>query len=128
MKLLIKAFLLLLIITNIGCDNESESITINDNKLIGYWVNPVSIDSELKFERANSLKKEAYGVSFLTDSKCIERSSGWCGTPPITFFDSQGTWTKKDSIITIILDNGLEGFKWEIKTLNENYLIIERLQ
>ena len=132
MKTIIKTVLFLLIVTFIGCDDDSEPIIINEsNKLIGYWINPVYTDLELKLERANSLKKDEYGIAFLEESMCIERSSGWCGTPPITFFDFQGTWTKNDAIIIMTIDNGINGLeeiKWEIKTLNDNYLIIERLR
>jgi len=131
MKTIIKTLLFLFMISFIGCENDNESITINEsNKLIGYWINPVYTDSELKLERANSLKENEYGIAFLEESNCIERSSGWCGTPPITFFDFQGTWTKNDSIIIITIDNGINGLeeiKWEIKTLSDKYLILERL-
>ncbi len=132
MKTIIKTVFFLLIVTFIGCEDDIEPITINQsNKLIGYWINPVYIESELKLERAKSLKENGYGIAFLEESNCIERSSGWCGTPPITFFDFQGTWTKNDAIIIITIDNGiigLEEIKWKIKTLNDNYLIIERLR
>ena len=131
MKTIIKMALFILTITFIGCEADNESITINEsNKLIGYWINPVSADSQLKLERANSLKENEYGIAFLEESNCIERSSGWCGTPPITFFDFQGTWIKNDSIIIITNGNGINGLeeiKWEIKTLNDKYLILERL-
>lgn len=131
MKTIIKTLLFLFMISFIGCENDNESITINEsNKLIGYWINPVYTDSELKLERANSLKENEYGIAFLEESNCIERSSGWCGTPPITFFDFQGTWTKNDSIIIITIDNGINGLeeiKWEIKILSDKYLILERL-
>lgn len=132
MKTIIKSFLLLLIITSFGCEKDNETITINESdKLIGHWINPVSNDAELKLTRANSLKNDAYGISFLTESTCIERSSGWCGTPPLTFFDYQGTWTRNDSILIITIAsgiNGLEAIQWEIKTLNDKYLIIERIR
>jgi len=129
MKTIIKSLLFLLIVIHIGCEKDNESIIINESDvLIGFWINPIYNDSELKLERANSLKKNEYGISFLIESKCIERSSGWCGTPPLTFFDFQGTWIKNDSIITIIIDNGINGLEninWRIKTLNDKYLIIE---
>lgn len=132
MKTIIKTVLFLLILTFIGCENDNESITIHESdKLIGYWINPVYNDSELKLERASSLKKNEYGIAFLAESSCIERSSGWCGTPPLTFFDFQGSWTKNGSMIIITIDNGINGLeeiKWEIKTLNDKFLIIERLR
>ena len=130
-KTIIKSFLFILTVTFLGCEKDNETITINESdKLIGHWINPISIESELKLTRANSLKNDAYGISFLTKSACIERSSGWCGTPPLTFFDFKGTWTRNDTILIITIDNGINGLediKWKIKALNDNYLIIERI-
>lgn len=131
MKRLLKTALFVLIVAFIGCEDDSEPITINEsNKLIGYWINPDYTESELKLQRAGSLKENEYGMAFLEGSKHIERSSGWCGTPPITFFDFQGTWTTNDSIIIITIDNGINGLEeitWEIKKLDDKYLILERL-
>jgi hypothetical protein len=133
MKPLTKILLLLLIVIHIGCDTDVESLQINESdKLVGHWINPVANnDTELKFDRAKALKKDAYGISFLVQSNCIERSSGWCGTPPLIFADFQGTWKRKDSIITITIDNGMNGLEaidWKIKTLDDQSLIIERLR
>ncbi|MBA6153815.1 hypothetical protein [Gelidibacter maritimus] len=131
MKPLLKAFLFLFIIVNIGCDNDNESLKIDEsNMLIGYWINPVYTDPVTTFERANRFKDAAYGVAFLTENISVERSSGWCGTPPLVFADFQGKWKKNDSIITISNDNGMAGLMdnhWKIRTLNETHLVIERL-
>jgi hypothetical protein len=132
LKTIIKAVLFLVIVTQIGCEEDSQSIMIDETDLlIGHWINPISNDSELKLTRANSLKDDEYGISFLLENQCVERSSGWCGTPPLTFFDFEGTWTKNESILIMTIDNGMNGLedvKWKIKTLNDNYLIIERLR
>jgi hypothetical protein len=129
MKTSIKVVLFLSLVLCFSCDNDNDSISIDQTDLlIGSWINPISVDDELKFNRASALKKNEYGISFLQKSTCVERSSGWCGTPPITFFDSQGTWTRKGNIITITIDNGMEPIKWEIKTLDDDYLIVELLR
>jgi hypothetical protein len=131
MKKILKTVLLLLLVTSFGCSQENETIPINEsNKLIGHWINPVYSGSELQLTRANSLKNDEYGLSFLEKTQCVERSSGWCGTPPITFFDFKGTWTRTDSVLIMTIDNGLSGMqniKWLIKTLDNNTLIIERM-
>jgi hypothetical protein len=131
MKTILKTVLLLLLVTSFGCSQENETIPINEsNKLIGHWINPVYSGSELQLTRANSLKNDEYGLSFLEKTQCVERSSGWCGTPPITFFDFKGTWTRTDSVLIMTIDNGLSGMqniKWLIKTLDNNTLIIERM-
>ncbi|OBX27254.1 hypothetical protein LX77_02780 [Gelidibacter algens] len=132
MKPRIKILLLLLMVIHIGCDTDVESLQINESdKLVGHWIKPVANDTELKLDRANALKKDAYGISFLTESNCIERSSGWCGTPPLIFADFQGSWKRNDSIITITIDNGMNGLEainWKIKTLDDQSLVIERLR
>jgi hypothetical protein len=129
MKTSIRIVLFLSLVLCFSCDDDNDSISIDQTDLlIGSWINPISVDDELKFKRASALKKNEYGISFLQKSTCVERSSGWCGTPPITFFDSQGTWTRKGNIITITIDNGMEPIKWEIKTLDDDYLIVELLR
>lgn len=131
MKPLLKAFLFLFISINIGCDNDSDSIRIDESDLlIGYWINPVYSDSGTTFERANRFKKDSYGVAFLTKNISLERSSGWCGTPPLIFADFQGKWQKKDSRVIITIDNGMAGVMdnhYKIKTLDETHLVIERM-
>lgn len=128
MKTILKTVLFLLLVTTIGCSQENETIPINESdKLIGHWINPIYTGSELQLTRASSLKNNEYGISFLEKTQCVERSSGWCGTPPITFMDFQGTYTKNDSIIIITLDNGMQNIKWKIKTLNDKTLIMERM-
>lgn len=131
MKTTLRIVLFLLLFTTIGCEDDYETIIINESdKLIGHWINPISNYPELKLTRANSLKQDKYGISFLERSMCIERSSGWCGTPPLTYFDFQGTWTRNDSSLIISIGsgaNGIEDIKWKIKTLNDQYLIIERI-
>lgn len=131
MKPTFKIILLILLVTHIGCDTADDSIQIDESdKLLGHWINPIASESETKFERAKSLKEGAYGISFLTERNFIERSSGWCGTPPLIFADFKGAWEKDDSVITITIDNGmnsLEDINWKIKSLNDQYLIIERI-
>jgi hypothetical protein len=130
MKTIIKTILFLVLVTTIGCSQENETIPINaSDKLIGHWINPVYTETELQLTRASSLKDDGYGLSFLEKTQCVERSSGWCGTPPLSFMDFQGTWTRTDSVLIMTIDNGLglQNIKWAIKTLNDKTLILERM-
>jgi hypothetical protein len=129
MKTILKTVLFIVIVTTIGC-SQNETIPINEsNKLIGHWINPVYTGSELQLTRASSLKDGGYGLSFLEKTQCVERSSGWCGTPPLTFSDFKGTWVRTDSILIVTINNGLgmQNIKWKIKTLDDKTLIMERL-
>lgn len=131
MKTLLKTVLFLLLVTTIACEDNNETIPINEsNKLLGHWINPVYTGSELQLSRASSLKTDQYGLSFIEKTQCVERSSGWCGTPPLSFMDFKGTWTRTDSVLIITIDNGLSGtqnIKWVIKTLDNKTLIMERI-
>ena len=131
MKAILKTVLLLVLITTLGCTQENETIPINEShKLIGHWINPIYTGSELQLTRASSLKSDGYGLSFLEKTQCVERTSGWCGTPPLTFTDFKGTWTRNDLNLIITIDNGLNGtqnIKWVIKTLDDKTLIMERM-
>lgn len=132
MKTILKTVLFLVLVTTFGCEDNDDTIAINEsNKLIGHWINPVYTDSEIKLTRASSLKSDGYGLSFLEKTQCVERSSGWCGTPPLSFMDFQGTWTRTDSVLIMTIDNGINGMqniKWTIKTLDDKTLILERIQ
>ena len=131
MKTILKTVLFLLLVTTMGCSPENEPISINEsNKLLGHWINPVYNGTELQLTRASSLKSDGFGMSFLEKTQCVERNSGWCGTPPLTFFDFKGSWTLTDSILIITIDNGINGIqdiKWIIKTLDDTTLILERM-
>lgn len=131
MKTILKTILFLVLVTTIGCSQENETIPINaSNKLIGHWINPVYTDTELQLTRASALKDDEYGISFLEKTQCVERSSGWCGTPPLSFMDFQGTWTRTDSVLIMTIDNGINGMqdiKWIIKTLDNKTLLMERM-
>lgn len=131
MKTILKTVLLLVHVATIGCSQENEVIPINtSDKLMGHWVDSIYSGSELQLTRASSLKNNEFGISFLKKTQCVERSSGWCGTPPLSFMDFKGTYTKNDSIIIISIDNGLNGtqnIRWVIKTLDDKTLIMERI-
>lgn len=129
MKTILKTILALVLVTIMGC-SQNENIPIDEsNKLIGHWINPVYTETEIQLTRASSLKSDEYGMSFLAESQYVERSSGWCGTPPLTFSDFKGSWTRTDSIVVVTINNGigLQDIKWKIKTLDDKTLIIERM-
>lgn len=129
MKTILKTILLLVLFTTMGC-SQNETIPIDEsNKLIGHWINPVYTGTEIQLTRASSLKSNGYGLSFLEKTQYVERSSGWCGTPPLIFSDFKGSWTRTDSIVVVTINNGigLQDIKWKIKMLDDKTLIMERM-
>lgn len=121
--------LALVLVSTTGCSQEEITPIDESNKLLGHWINPVYAGTEIQLTRANSLKSNEYGISFLAESQCVERSSGWCGTPPLVYSDFKGSWTRTDAVVLVTISNGigLNDIKWSIKTLDDKTLIMERL-
>ena len=131
MKTNIKMILYLSIITLIACEKNNDPIIDKSDNLIGYWINPAANDTTITYTRTNSLKDNNYGFVFKTNQVFIERkNAGWCGTPPISFADFDGTWTQTDSIIKITVGywGGLADYQWKIISIDNNNLTIYKIK
>lgn len=128
MKKSIKITLFFCVLTIFSCGNNDDTIKIyENNNLIGFWVNPVYNGDEVKYKRAKSLKEDGYGIAFLIENVFIERSSGFCGTPPLVYHNQEGTWQRDDSVIHLRAENGIRGlmdFQWKIIAIDDKYLIL----
>ncbi len=123
----LKTFLLLTILIAVSSCESNDEIPIDpDNLLIGNWADPVYDNETTTFQRAGSLPNEAYGVAFKADGVFIERSSGWCGTPPLIFSDFEGTWETEDTLIKITTQYYPGKFNWRIVSLTEDKLVVKR--
>ncbi len=128
---LARLIILLFAFTIIACEKNNENLAANPDHLIGSWFNPQYNDSLVTFERSEGLIENEYGFTFIEDNTFIERkNSGWCGTPPISYADFDGTWTNKDSIIKITVDywGGTADYTWKMVTVDETTLKIIRQQ
>ncbi|WP_435414032.1 hypothetical protein [Polaribacter aestuariivivens] len=121
-----KIISLLIVITIFSCEENNSVIENPDNLLIGNWSNAVYDDEKTTFSRVNDLPRENYGVTFKTDETYIERTSGWCGTPPLTFFNIDGNYQLKDSLITVTKNSYPNIFAWRIVSLSESTLVVKR--
>ena len=109
----------------ISCKENDFDSGENSEKLVGYWVNPTYQDSITILEKASKLSDNNYGIAFMSDGKLVERkNSGWCGTPPISYGDFNGTWEMKDPVISISVDywGGKASYKWEIVSVTDDQL------
>ena len=117
----------LAIIAIVACKKDGDQVIKGSDQLTGYWINQSGHDSIWTYERAARLKDNAYGFSFKDGQVFIERkNAGWCGTPPITYADFEGSWARNDSAITITVDywGGEAEYLWEIISLNEEKLVV----
>jgi hypothetical protein len=114
-----------------ACEKNNENEAANNNSLIGSWVNPQQNDFIVTYEKSEGLVDNEYGFSFNEDNIFIERkNAGWCGTPPISYADYNGTWTKDDSIIEISVAywGGTADYIWKILSIDEVTLKIKWLE
>ncbi len=119
--------ILVFIISLTSCKNKIE----NHDLLIASWVEDKIDDSITTYKNVRELDEDNYGFTFKPDGIFIERkNSGWCGTPPISYDNFEGTWVRKDSILKIETTywGGQIDYKWQILSLNNNELKIILLE
>ncbi|KPL14010.1 MAG: hypothetical protein AMS26_12315 [Bacteroides sp. SM23_62] len=122
-----RLIILLFAFAIMACEKNNENEAANNDLLIGSWVNPKQNDSIVTYERSEGLVDNEYGLSFNEDNIFIERkNAGWCGTPPISYADYDGTWTRNDSVIEITVGywGGTADYTWKILSIDEAILKI----
>lgn len=127
MKRFTYIFLVLLLVPILSCEKEPVK---TKNQVIGYWINPVYNDSTVTLDKASSFEENEYGFAFLENKLFIERkNSGWCATPPISFEDYKGTWSKSENTIQITVEywGGITDYEWEIISVHDTQLIVKKL-
>ncbi len=130
MKTRFRTFAAIIIIGFVGmiaCGKESDD-SIEKSDLVGVWVRPVYATDTITFDRTESLLVDEYGIDIQLDKSIVERkNAGWCGTPPITYGDFKGYWSKEDSIVTISTTywGGNQLYKWKLISVNQNSLKVK---
>ena len=95
-------FVLLTFFALYSCQKDEMTVLSGNDDLVGTWVKPEYNDTLITYSKANNLIANEPGYTFKTGNTLICRqNSGWCGTPPITTADYEGTWSWNDSIVTI---------------------------
>lgn len=110
-----------------SCRKENTFIQDSNTELIGSWINPQYNDTVVIYTRANNLVENQYGITFQSGDKLVERqNSGWCGTPPVTTADYEGTWNKEGSLVHIKVGywGGISIQTWKIVSLNNETLTV----
>jgi hypothetical protein len=96
-----------------------------DNLLIGVWNFSVYQDDAVVYTRSTGFA-DCYGYKFDTDGTLTERkNSGFCGTPPITYADYDGSWTiVNDTLISVNVGywGGTSYYRLDIESVTENSL------
>ena len=118
-------FLLIFIFFIYSCENNQVLIN-EDNLILGNWTEPIYDGETTSFTRHNTLPNDAYGISFKQNGDFIERTSGWCGTPPLIYSDYKGSFEIQGTLVKINNEFFPNSFQWRIITLTETELIVKR--
>lgn len=126
MRKVVFAFAIICCCINMQCEPNNEGLKDDDNLLIGHWAEPEYNDENLTLTRVNKLPEDGYGISFKTKNDFVERSSGWCGTPPLVFSDYKGKWELTEGVIGITQEHFPNNYAWRIVALSENELVLTK--
>ena len=100
-----KIVFLLPLILLLACEKElQQPEDLGENAgIIGTWVEEGYQEEVTVLERSGTLDPERYGFTIGADGSFLEhKNSGWCGTPPISYADFEGSWTAlSDSLLEI---------------------------
>ena len=127
MKPIFQLLLFISVLAWTSCDKNDDPYINESDLLLGYWDNSVPVDTMLRYERTAGLKENTYGFAVKAGHVFVERKiDGWCGTPPVTYYDYQGTWSRQDSVVDVDVAywGGTVHYQWKIVSLDEKFLTI----
>jgi hypothetical protein len=117
----------------LSCEKEDEIAgQLNHHTgILGTWVEEGQDADSLWLSRSPAMDPEKYGFTLKEDGAFIERkNAGWCGTPPITYADYEGTWIAlSDSLLEVTVGywGGTMTYQMRILSLDEEQLVIRYL-
>jgi hypothetical protein len=118
-----KLSVLLFLVILFSCEENEQII---ENLFIGNWSHAIYNAETTTFTRVKSLQNEDYGISFKENGNFIEHTSGWCGTPPLTFFNIEGTYQLENTLIRISTQSYPTTYAWRILSLTATELVVKR--
>jgi hypothetical protein len=118
--------LILFLLSSLFFSCTKEQIKIDpDNLLIGVWVFSEYKDDITIFKRDQEFTDNDC-LKFNSDGTLIERkNSGWCGTPPISYANYDGTWSiENDTLIQVKVGywGGTTSYKLDIESISPTTL------
>jgi hypothetical protein len=118
--------LILFLLSSLFFSCTKEQIKIDpDNLLIGVWVFSEYKDDITIFKRDQEFTDNDC-LKFNSDGTLIERkNSGWCGTPPISYANYNGTWSiVNDTLVQVKVGywGGTTSYKLDIESISPTTL------
>lgn len=111
-----------------SCVKNDEVLPEMYDTLLGNWTNMEWNESYVSYKKTEVMPTDNYAFNFGKENKFSEhKNAGWCGTPPITYGNFNGTWSLNDSVITIKSTywGGYANYEWKIISIDNNNLKIK---
>lgn len=128
-----KLVILLMVLLPLACEKElvdTEALGENEG-IIGTWIENGYEEDVTLLEKGDQLDPSKYGFTISENGSFTERkNSGWCGTPPITYDNFEGSWVAlSDSLIeiTVAYWGGTMNYQMRIVSLGPKELQIRYL-
>ena len=79
------------------------AFTYEEKEIIGVWVYHEYTDENSVFVKEKKFDDNKPGIEFKSNGTLSKRQNiGWCGTPPVSYGNYDGTWKKtSDSTLTM---------------------------
>ncbi len=129
-----KIVFLMLLGLLISCEKEVMELDalLGENVgIVGTWIEEGYQGDTAYFNRSGELDKLKYGFTLKEDGSFIERkNSGFCGTPPISYANYDGTWEAvSDSLLSITVGywGGMMTYQMRIVSMKGQGLAIKYL-
>ncbi|MGB1205017.1 MAG: hypothetical protein ACPG5B_05185 [Chitinophagales bacterium] len=102
-----------------------------NKKIVGVWIFSDFQNAIYEYSKEKALVQNKGGFQFKKNGKMIIRQNiGWCGTPPISYGNNEGTWQKIGSSKISMQYKYWGGEiieKWEIKCIGQQNMSVKVL-
>jgi len=128
-----KLIFLMVMVLLLSCEKElmeMEALGANAG-IVGTWIEEGYQGDTTLLKRAGKLNEVKYGFTINEDGSFIERkNSGWCGTPPISYANYDGSWEAvSDSLLNVTVGywGGMMTYQIRVVSLQGEDLAIKYL-
>ena len=120
-----KAFLCLLAVFFCVSCSSSDPASPQAPAFSGAWgLDSIGPESDIRvYSKLDALAGDQVGYMFGSGGTLMVRSAGWCGTPPLSYSNFEGTWIEEQRnnlVLTYSQWDGMHEFRLVILSLSED--------